>query len=150
MLLYELPAMRKRRLARWLAVASLTLAVEACVVHDAQPVNPGYAGARLAVAEPSPYNVASLPPEPLYEQMTASPGDGFVWIDGYWHWNGLEWVWVGGRWERQQEGYLYVQPNYDYAEDHYVYTPGSWASPDRVPPGWSIVRDHRGARPVSV
>ena len=68
----------------------------------------------MSVGTPSPYYVSSMPPEPLYEQMSASPGYGYVWIDGYWHWNGYEWTWVSGRWERQQEGYVYVQPYYDY------------------------------------
>jgi hypothetical protein len=70
--------------------------------------------------------------------MTPSPGDGYDWIDGYWHWNGYDWVWVGGRWERDQDGYVYVQPYYDYSGASYVYTPGYWAPRNRVPAGWSV------------
>jgi hypothetical protein len=103
--------------------------------------------AQMSVSEPSPYSVESLPPDPLYEQMSASPGPGWVWIDGYWHWDGAEWMWVPGRWEHQQDGYVYVEPDYDYAGDHYVYTPGYWALPGRVPHGWSVIRDHRTGRP---
>ena len=126
--------MQIRRLARWVGGAALIVGLAACVVHDTPPVNPGYGyygpqpygpqsygpgygpdyAATGSVGEPSPYSVDSMPPEPLYEQMTPSPGDGFVWIDGYWHWNGYEWVWVNGRWERDQTGYVYVEPNYDY------------------------------------
>ena len=91
--------------------------------------------ASVSVGDAEPYYVSSMPPEPLYESMTASPGYGYVWIDGYWHWNGYEWVWVSGRWERQQEGYVYVQPYYDYCGGSYVYTPGYWSRPDRVPHG---------------
>jgi hypothetical protein len=149
-----------RWLARWIGGAGLLLATQACVAHDTAPVNPGYgygfaarggAGfeANVSVGEPSPYYVSSMPPEPLYEQMTSSPGDGSVWIDGYWHWNGYEWVWVNGRWEHEQPGYVYVEPSYDYVADQYVYTPGYWAVPDRVPRGW-VVRDHRDGRPTSV
>lgn len=101
-----------------------------------------------SVSEPAPYTVESLPPEPLYETMSPSPGDGWVWIDGYWHWDGYEWVWVGGRWEHQQAGYVYVQPNYEYGADNYVYTPGYWSLPTHVPSGWTVVRDHRNGRPV--
>jgi hypothetical protein len=147
--------------------AALLLGVPACVVHDTPPVNPGYgygmygsygpqsygpggtASASVSVGEPSPYYVESMPPEPLYEQMTDSPGDGSVWIDGYWHWNGVEWVWVNGRWEREQPGYVYVEPNYDYVADQFVYTPGYWSTPDRVPSGW-IIRGHRSGRPTMV
>ena len=148
----------RTRWLKWMGSAGLLLATQACVVRDTRPVNAGYgygheagyASGRVTVGEPSPYMVSSLPPEPLYEQMAVSPGHGFVWIDGYWHWNSYEWVWVGGRWVREQGAkYVYVQPFYDYTEGAYVYTPGYWASRDRVPRGWNI-RDHRDGRPTVV
>jgi len=148
----------RTRWPRWIGGAGLALAVQACVVHDTRPVNPGYgygygvgrASGTVSVGEPSPYTVSNLPPEPLYEQMTVSPGYGYVWIDGSWHWNSYEWVWVGGRWVREQGAqYVYVQPSYDYANGAYVYTPGYWASRDRVPRGWNV-RDHRDGRPTVV
>src|SRR5262249_54546213 len=108
---------------------------------------PGYAN--TSVGEPSPAYVSSMPPEPLYEQMSASPGEGSVWIDGYWHWNGYEWVWVNGRWEREQLGYVYVEPYYDYLGGSFVYTPGYWSRPERAPRGWNV-RDHRDGRPTIV
>jgi hypothetical protein len=144
--------------ARLAPCLALAFAVPSCVVHDTQPVNPGYGygyssqahgSANVTVGEPSPYYVSGMPPEPLYEQMSDSPGDGSVWIDGYWHWNGYEWVWVNGRWEREQAGYVYVEPNYDYVGEQYVYTPGYWSQPERVPRGWNI-RDHRDGRPTRV
>jgi hypothetical protein len=149
--------MRTRWLS-WLGSAGLLLAVQACVVRDTRPVNTGYgygpsagyATAGVTVGEPAPAAVSSLPPEPLYEQMTVSPGFGYVWIDGSWHWNSYEWVWVSGRWVREQgAAYVYVQPAYDYSAGRYVYTPGYWASRDRVPQGWSV-RDHRDGRPAVV
>jgi hypothetical protein len=148
--------MRFRRLAQ---LIGLSIPLGACVVHDTMPVNQGYGygygyGAAYqpptTLVTPSSFSVSSMPPEPLYEQMSPSPGYGYVWIDGYWHWNGYEWVWVSGRWERQQEGYVYVQPYYDYVGGAYVYTPGYWSRPDRVPSGWQV-RDHRDpSRPSSV
>src|SRR5688572_5267684 len=148
----------------WMGSAGLLLAAQACVVRDTTPATigygygygyaygyeTGYASGGVTVGEPSPYAVSSMPPEPLYEQMTASPGYGHVWIDGYWHWNSYEWVWVGGRWVREQGAeYVYVQPYYDYTEGAYVYMPGYWASRDRVPRGWKV-RDHRDGRPTVV
>jgi len=128
------------------------LLIVGCATHDTMPPLLGYGGygsmpAQMSVSEPSPYTVESMPPDPLYEQMSASPGPGWVWIDGYWHWDGAEWVWVPGRWEHQQDGYVYVQPDYDYAGDRYVYTPGYWALPGRIPRGWAVIRDHRTGRP---
>src|SRR3569623_1560249 len=150
--------MRFNRLAQWIGCAVLGFAAQACVVRDNTPVNSGYgygygpqASYQASVSEgtPSPYYVSSMPPEPLYEAMTASPGYGYAWIDGYWHWIGYEWTWGSGRWERQQEGYVYVQPYYDYTGGQYVYTPGYWSRPDRVPSGWQV-RDHRDGRPPIV
>jgi hypothetical protein len=152
--------MRTRWLSRLTVVgcAGLLWAASACVVGDTRTVNAGYgygyasasASAGVGVGEPSTATVSSLPPEPLYEQMTVSPGFGYVWIDGYWHWNSYEWVWVSGRWVREQgAAYVYVQPSYDYASGAYVYRPGYWASRDRVPTGWNV-RDHRDGRPAVV
>ena len=146
-----------RIVVKVLGAAGLVLAAQACVVHDTAPVNAGYGygygtgytTGSVSVGEPQPYTVSSMPPEPLYEQMTGSPGVGFVWIDGYWHWNGYEWVWVGGRWEHEQVGYVYVQPYYDYSGGTYVYTPGYWTSHDRIPTGYTV-RDHRDGRPTVV
>ena len=95
--------MRMRTLAQWIGGLGLALATQACVVRESTPVNSGYgygygnnayASGSVSVSTPSQYTVSSMPPEPLYEQMSASPGYGSVWIDGYWHWNQYEWVWV--------------------------------------------------------
>ncbi|HEY0193943.1 MAG TPA: hypothetical protein VGC42_22655 [Kofleriaceae bacterium] len=149
-----------RGLVRGALAAVLSMATLACVARATPPVNPGYgyglstqghASANVAVGQPAPYYVSSSPPEPLYEQMSDSPGDGSVWIDGYWHWNGYEWLWINGRWEREQVGYVYVEPSYDWVDTQaqYVYTPGYWAEPTRVPHGWHL-RDHRDGRPTRV
>jgi hypothetical protein len=155
---------------RGLMFAALAGGVGGCSVHDTQPVNPGYGyrvnvqphaqtgllgmgpgGDPAAVGELPPAYVESMPPEPLYEQMTDAPGDSAVWIDGYWHWSGYEWVWVSGKWERAQAGYVYVEPSYAYDDnqDAYLYTPGYWSQPDRVPRGW-FYRDSGDGRPSRV
>lgn len=138
---------------RWIGTLGVAFATQACVVREAPSVNAGYyPGGRTAsvgVATPQPYAVSTMPPDPLFEQMTPSPGMGHVWIDGSWHWNGYEWVWVSGRWEQDQAEHVYVQPYYDYSGDTYVYTPGYWSSRDRLPRG-TIVRDHRDGRPSYV
>src|SRR5512138_1702292 len=139
---------------RWIGVAGLALVTTACVAHDpVQNVNGGYYpqphGYVTGVSTPQPYAVGTLPPDPLFEQMTPSPGYGYVWIDGSWHWNGYEWVWVAGRWEQEQVGQVYVQPYYDYVDGGYVYTPGYWSTRERIPRG-TVVRDHRDGRPSYV
>jgi hypothetical protein len=120
-------------------------------------VNPGYGygygypaayQAPPAIQPPAPVAVASMPPGGLYEQMTRSPGYGFVWIEGSWHWNGYEWAWVSGRWVHQQDGYVYVRPYYDYVNGAYVYIPGYWSRPDHVPSGW-VMHHPDGQPPVA-
>nr|HEX4318432.1 YXWGXW repeat-containing protein [Kofleriaceae bacterium] len=107
-------------------------------------------GPRASVGEPSAEYVSGMPPDPLYEQEPAAPGDGYVWIDGYWHWNGDEWVWVGGRWEQQQDGYVYVEPYYNYVDGSYIYTPGYWRNGANLPSGWVVTRDPGAGRPPVV
>ena len=40
------------------------------------------------------------PPEPRYERR--DPREGFVWIEGFWGWDGHRHVWNEGRWERER------------------------------------------------
>jgi YXWGXW repeat-containing protein len=150
-------AMRNRRLVSLFGCAALAAMTGACVVRTTPATTYGYGyssqghsyvSAGIAVNTPSTYYVASEPPAPLYETMSSSPGYGFVWIDGYWHWNGAEWIWVSGRWVQEMSGYVYISPYYDYYDGRYVYHSGYWSRPDRVPSG-VIVRDHRDGRPAT-
>src|SRR5262245_62020501 len=147
--------MSLRRVAGFVGAAGLALALQACVVRETRPVNAGYGygygyqtQASVTVGAPNPYYVSSMPPQPLYETMSPSPGYGYAWLDGYWHWNGYEWVWISGRWERQQDGYVYIQPYYDYSGGAYVYTPGYWQQRDQAPASWNV-GDHRDGRPTT-
>ncbi len=145
-----------------IVVAWLSATASACVTSDPPAVNFGYSqygygygygplgGDRVGVGEPTAEYVSGMPPDPLYEQVPPSPGDGFVWIDGYWHWNGEEWVWVGGRWEEQQDGYVYVEPYYTEVEGAYIYTPGYWRSGTSIPQGWIVQRNVGSRRPPVV
>lgn len=144
----------RKHLFVWLFGAGVSLIVSGCLHEpDAMPLAgpPQYGLApRAQLAEPSPYEVSGMPPEPLYEQMTDAPGDGQVWVDGYWHWNGDEWVWVSGRWEEAQEGYAYVPPYYGYDGGAYYYTPGYWRDQRSLPAGWSVTSGHGHGRPPIV
>lgn len=64
------------------------------------------------------YIVSTQPSEPYYVRP-ASPGVGYVWVDGDWYWRGGRYVyrngywarphgarvWVGGSWYRHGNGY---------------------------------------------
>jgi hypothetical protein len=40
------------------------------------------------------------PPAPVVETRIVAPGPGYVWIPGYYTWDGRVYVWVPGRWDR--------------------------------------------------
>lgn len=154
----------QRRLVALLGPAALGFGLSACTVRTttmpetSYPPPGGYARAPRAPLEhretvavgtaPTEYYTESYPPEPLYETMTSSPGDDYVWIDGSWHWNGYEWVWIGGNWVPEPVDLIYIEPHYGYQDDYYVYRPGHWTQREHVPRD-VIVRDHRRHRPVS-
>ena len=40
------------------------------------------------------------PPAPIVETRVVAPGPGYVWLPGFYSWNGIAYVWAPGRWER--------------------------------------------------
>jgi hypothetical protein len=72
------------------------------------------------------------------------PGQGYVWIDGYWNLRGGRYVWVPGRWDRPPyAGAYWSHPHYDRYQDGYHFHEGHW---DREDHGdhhdWDHDRDH--------
>jgi len=76
-------------------------------------------------AEPAQVVVTEAPPAPQVEVAPASPGPEYVWVGGYWSWQG-RWVWMPGRWA--------LRPAH-----HSVWVPGHWAARRR---GWVWVQGH--------
>jgi hypothetical protein len=60
------------------------------------------------------------PPAPIVETVPVSPGPGYVWVGGYYRWNGDRYVWVhgryvrhaghwcGGHWRHEHRGWYWV------------------------------------------
>jgi hypothetical protein len=69
--------------------------------------------------------ITEAPPAPPAEVLVPPPGPNYVWLPGYWSWQG-RWVWIGGAWT--------VRP---YAHAHWV--PGHWAHRGY---GWIWVGGH--------
>jgi hypothetical protein len=68
-------------------------------------------GGTLVVAEPRPYQ----------------PGPGYIWIDGYWAWNGQRWVVEHGHWAVPPSGRrVWVAPHYERYGHEHRYVPGYW------------------------
>jgi hypothetical protein len=40
------------------------------------------------------------PPAPIVETRVVSPGPGYVWLPGFYRWEGRNYVWIPGRWDR--------------------------------------------------
>ena len=69
------------------------------------------------------------PPDPIPEIRPPAPAWGYVWIDGYWDWTGLDWTWNGGYWVPQRTGVVYVAPRFVFIDGRPVYYRSYWAGP---------------------
>lgn len=78
---------------------------------------PGYVGIYARTAPP-PIRVESRGP---------APGQGYVWINGYWGYRGNDYVWTAGRWERPPRGRRrWEDGRWDRRGDRYVWHDGRW------------------------
>jgi hypothetical protein len=113
--------------------------------HDSRPQHhvPVVAG-----DEPEPVEVDSYPPEPLDEPIPARPATGYVWLDGYWHWDGYQWLWIPGRWTYERHGYVYVEPHYAFRGDQYMYVHSYWCPRPLVAAAVVVLHDTEPWRPL--
>jgi len=92
----------------------------------------GLAVAPAAMAQVSlNITIGTPPPAPVYEAVPA-PRAGFIWVPGFWDWDGARHahVWAPGRWEAERPGYAYEAPRWE-----------------RRPEGWVLMRGGWGGRP---
>ena len=73
---------------------------------------------------------ASIAPPvlPVYSQPPI-PGPGYVWIPGYWAWDGSEYYWVPGYWAMPPAADLLWTPGYwgwNDTDEDYVFNAGYW------------------------
>jgi len=92
---------------------------------------PGQATANLPPATASQSTAAAVaptaPPAPQVEVVPAVPGPDYIWVPGYWGWNGRVWVWVGGRWSvRPWHGAVWVGGHWGRHGRGYVWVGGRW------------------------
>jgi YXWGXW repeat-containing protein len=65
------------------------------------------------------------PPPDRYEVVPA-PRSGYVWANGYWHWNGSRHVWVRGTYYRERPGYVYYSPRWVENNGRWEYHSRRW------------------------
>jgi hypothetical protein len=69
------------------------------------------------------------PPALRHEHRGPSPGHGYVWVSGFWHWDGGRYDWVPGRWELPAAPSAYwIAPRYPHVSGSYIYEPGHWSN----------------------
>lgn len=97
-----------------LAALISSIMLSGCVV-EAVP-HRHYVGAVVTVA----------PPPLRVETIGVAPARGYVWIDGYWSWNGYRHDWVGGHWEAPHPGYRWVPHRWVHERDGWHLSEGHW------------------------
>lgn len=81
-------------------------------------------GARL---DALPVYVKIAPPAARVEVRVASPGPGFVWVEGYHRWHGGAYVWVPGRWTLPpRPGAVWVPGHWKGTRRGWVWKAGHW------------------------
>lgn len=77
--------------------------------------------------QPTYVIVREAPPKVIVERRPSPPASGYIWIEGYWHWDSHRYAWQAGRWVRPpQERAIWIAPVYERHEQGYRYTPGRW------------------------
>lgn len=97
------------------AILALSASFTGCVVVPAPP-HRVYVGGVVRIA----------PPPVRVEIRGVAPGPGFVWIDGYWTWEGGRHVWIGGRWEAPRPGYYWRPHRWHHERDGWYLEEGHW------------------------
>jgi WXXGXW repeat (2 copies) len=63
---------------------------------------------------------------PVYAQP-AIPGPGYLWVPGYWAWNGSEYFWTPGYWSMPPTvGFYWTPPYWGWLNGAYVFNAGYW------------------------
>jgi hypothetical protein len=88
----------------------------------------GLALAPMAASAQQTVVVTNLPPPaPMAETPTASPGQGFAWVAGFWNWNGTQYAWSPGHWERPpQPAQSWQAPQWEREGNRFRFRQGRW------------------------
>jgi len=81
-------------------------------------------------AVPSPqlgiYVSYGPPPIPIYDQPIC-PGDDYIWVPGYWAWDGYEYYWVPGTWVMAPEiGFFWTPGYWEWIGTAFFFHEGYW------------------------
>lgn len=74
--------------------------------------------------------VGNAPPPVPYE-VVPPPRYGYVWIPGYWDWDGWQYVWNEGYWLPTRAGYFYDAPHWYQGSGGWYLQRGGWHAGER-------------------
>ena len=67
-----------------------------------------------------------IPPPAVIVEAEPKHHVGYVWIPGYWRWNGISHVWVKGHLVTNRRGYHYIPEHWIETNGRWVFHPGQW------------------------
>jgi hypothetical protein len=73
--------------------------------------------------------VRVAPPRPVVERVVRAPGPSYVWVGGYYRWDGRAYAWAPGRWVYPPRvAAVWAPSRWEYvpARGGYVFIAGSW------------------------
>ncbi|HYJ62475.1 MAG TPA: YXWGXW repeat-containing protein [Parafilimonas sp.] len=74
---------------------------------------------------PTRYTVTEQPAAPYYARP-ASPGVGYVWVDGDWYWRGGKYAYRNGHWVRPRGHRVWVAGTWVHSGRGYYWRKGHW------------------------
>jgi hypothetical protein len=84
------------------------------------------AAAQFADARVNVDLTVGIPPPPVVVEPLPPPMPHYVWVPGYWGWDGHGYVWVPGYWIPERPGWRYVPPHWQAAHGRWHLRPGHW------------------------
>jgi hypothetical protein len=78
-----------------------------------------------ASAQPGVNVIIGAPPPLRYERIPDARR-GYVWVNGYWRWNGHRHLWMRGHWVRERHGHYYRHPEWREGGGSWRFDRGGW------------------------
>jgi len=71
--------------------------------------------------------VRIAPPRAVVEHRGHAPGRDYVWVPGYYRWEGNHYTWERGRWDKPPHGHAkWIAPRWSHQRNGYVFSEGHW------------------------
>jgi len=70
-------------------------------------------------------DIGSAPPPPRVE-VVHEGRPGYMWIQGFWYWDGHKHRWAKGHWEKERPGHRWVPARWEDRGGRHHYEPGRW------------------------